>query len=476
MNSQPNADSFETTVGPKAPQTIARLLNKTVYAALLVLLCLATIAYGGADPWLKVTFATFMIAISLLAVVEITLSNYPKLTGTQILLPVLVLIIFALLQSVSFSSSGLRDSGIQAPFWNSLSADPYESRVFALQLFALLLLAGMLFRYATSKRRLRLLIHVIIVLSLASAVFGMLRQTMQHGPGFGLPLLVADVGYGQFINKNHFAFLMEMGLGLALGLLAAGGVRRDRALVYLAVSLPMWTALVLSNSRGGLLAMLVQLIVTLLLFPTVVRTDHLRASKAWRLITSPVFRIGLVTTLLVLCVMGIFWVGGDRLASNIEAAQLEFAKTDESRVGVTRTQIWRDTLQLIKANPIAGVGMGGYWAAIPLYHDAAGTMTPQQAHNDYLELLASGGVIALAIFLWFVVLVFREARTNLRSPDAFRRAASFAGLIAIAGVAVHSLLDFGLHRMGNAMIFVALIVIVTGQISNESGTSKNAGR
>jgi len=97
-------------------------------------------------------------------------------------------------------------------------------------------------------------------------------------------------------------------------------------------------------------------------------------------------------------------------------------------------------------------------------------MTPQQAHNDYLEIIASGGLVGLAIFLWFVVLVFKRGRANLQSPDAFRRATSFAGLVAIAGVAIHSLMDFGLHRMANAMIFVALIVIVTGGISKQTAT------
>ena len=156
-----------------------------------------------------------------------------------------------------------------------------------------------------------------------------------------------------------------------------------------------------------------------------------------------------------------FWVGGDRLATSIEAARGEFTESTESREGVTRLKIWRDTIEMIKANPIAGVGMGGYWTEIPRYHQAPGIMTPQQAHNDYLELLASGGIVGLAIFLWFVFVVLRHARANLQSPDRFRRAACFAALIGIAGVAVHSLVDFGLHRMVNAMMFAALIVIAT---------------
>mgnify|MGYP003694069815 CR=1 FL=1 len=45
----------------------------------------------------------------------------------------------------------------------------------------------------------------------------------------------------------------------------------------------------------------------------------------------------------------------------------------------------------------ARCGMGAYWVSITAYHDASGVMTPQEAHNDYLELLASGGLVGLAI-------------------------------------------------------------------------------
>ena len=68
---------------------------------------------------------------------------------------------------------------------------------------------------------------------------------------------------------------------------------------------------------------------------------------------------------------------------------------------------------MFAAHPILGVGLGGYWIGITAYHDASGLMTPQEAHNDYLELLSSGGVIGFAIGVWFVVAVVRAARRNV---------------------------------------------------------------
>ena len=93
-----------------------------------------------------------------------------------------------------------------------------------------------------------------------SAIFGVVRQTNQHGLGFGLPLLSPGRGYGQFINPNHFALLMEMAFGLILGIVLASNTRREALLVYGAMLLIVWTALVLANSRGGLLTMMAQIL------------------------------------------------------------------------------------------------------------------------------------------------------------------------------------------------------------------------
>lgn len=466
MNPEPITADLPTEIAePGASTRIAELLSQAIYAALLTLIFVAAVAYGGSDPWWKAFFTSAIFAVGILAALEIMLSEKPSLPGLGLLLPILALVIFSLAQTISLSKSNAL--GIQLPFWNSISADPYETRIFALQLFALCLLGAMLFRHATTERRLRFLIHLIIIIAVLSAVFGLLRQTMQHEPGFGLPLLIPEQGYGQFINKNHFAYLMEMGFGLSLGLVLAGGARRDRALIYLAVLLPIWTALVLSNSRGGILAMIVQLVVALLLFPYVARESSFSRSKLGRLVRSPSLRVAGISVLAVICIAGILWAGGDRLATNIEAARVEFEKSD-SRVGVNRTQIWLGTLRMIADYPFAGVGMGGYWTAFPAYHDASGTMTPQQAHNDYLELAASGGIVGLALFAWFALVALKRAGQNLRGGNDFRRAACFAALIAIAGVAVHSLVDFGLHRMLNAMIFVALIVTATAIVGVES--------
>jgi O-antigen ligase len=116
---------------------------------------------------------------------------------------------------------------------------------------------------------------------------------------------------------------------------------------------------------------------------------------------------------------------------------------------------------MFKAHPIAGAGLGGYWAEVPVHHTASGVLTPQQAHNDYLELLSSGGVLAAALFVWFAVVLIRQARQSVTATHGFQRAIVLGAIISVAGVAVHSLVDFGLHITINALGFVILLGILS---------------
>lgn len=445
---------------------VARFLSSVIFVTLLCLIVLTAIPYGTSQPWWEAFFVCAVFTLAILWLLESLISDKWLADSWPLALPLVVLAIFSFLQTLPFGNQSLSPAGINFTSWNAVSADPYQTRFFVLRLLALTVAGMLLFRYVATERRMRIIINVIVGVAVASAFFGILRQTTQRTLGFGLPLLDLGSGYAQFINYNHFAYLMEMALGLILGLVLGGGIKRDQSLIYVAVVIPIWTALVLCGSRGGLIAMLAQLIVTVLLFSRVSGKRKSSASQSTivRTANSLPMRLALIVVLLGGVVFGTLWLGGDRLASKIESTRSELsADTSEQRLGVSRNDIWKATWQMFVRHPILGVGMGGYWAAIPTFHNASGIMTPQEAHNDYLELLASGGLIGLGLGIWFAVIVLKRTRENLRSPNRFRRAACYGAAIGIAGVAVHSLVDFGLHTIVNALVLTTLIVIATSK-------------
>src|SRR5262249_33537614 len=109
--------------------------------------------------------------------------------------------------------------------------------------------------------------------------------------------------------------------------------------------------------------------------------------------------------------------------------------------------------------PWTGVGFGNYFLAIPQYKKGSGTVKLEQAHNDYLDLAANGGVVAIILTILYVALMIQRGSKTLRSADPYRRAASLGAVAGIIGIAVHSLVDFCLQVTGIAIVFAALIVI-----------------
>jgi O-antigen ligase len=443
---------------------IGRIAGTIVFFSLLVLMAFTAIPYGTAEVWWKAFFICVVFTLTILWSIDGYLSNAWVTNGWSIVIPILALVLFSFLQTIPLGKLYL--PGIASPASRTISLDPYETRFFALQLAAIGLYGLMLFRYLLTARRLRIVINLVIAIAVASAIFGIVRRTTQHNTGFVLPLLHLEQGYGQFINFNHFAFLMEMGFGLTLGMMFGGGVRREQVLLYLAALLPIWTALVLCRSRGGLIAMLTEVVVAAFLLSSLLQSRHHSesSSKLFALLRSTPVRLGLFLVLVCGVVFGSLYLGGEPLASRIVATRGDFSGgASDLRPGVSRNEIWALTLKTFAAHPLLGVGMGAYWVAVPVFHDASGTLTPQEAHGDYLELLASGGVVGFAIGVWFIIAVVKKAKANLGPSNPLRRAACLGASIGIAGVAMHSLVDFGLHVIINALVFTTLIVIATSE-------------
>lgn len=437
--------------------------GRIVFYAVLALIALTAIPYGTVDPLWITIFDCLVFALGAVWAIEGLVRKRMMVRESACMWPLLALIVFALLQASS---------------WWAMSADAAETQRFAVKVFAMIIVGQLLLHYTTNQNRLRALVYTVIGIGVASALFAIVRQTTQRdASNFVLPFLKPNTGYGQFINKNHFAFLMEMSLGLVLGLIVGGGARHDRLLLYVAAALPLWGALILSNSRGGIFAMLCQLLFLALMF-TFMRPAQASAAtlpqqsasslRHWgRLL---VIRVALVVCVVVVMIASVLWIGSDPVVSNFGQASQDFVQA-ESHANVGRRDIWRGSWKMFEAHPIAGVGFGGFWTAFTKYHDGSGQFVPQQAHNDYLELLASGGLIAAILAGWFVLALIKSARQTLRSRSVFRRAACLGAFAGLFAVAVHSFVDFGLHITVNALIFTVLIVIAILKLDDSESES-----
>ncbi|PYS44787.1 MAG: hypothetical protein DMF71_02335 [Acidobacteria bacterium] len=432
-------------------------MDGVIFAGLIILIGLTAVPYGTVEPWSEAVFECAVLALAGLWVIHGLLTGGWRVEIPRIFLPLIALVGLALIQSLSFGHTVV--AGVSVG--RAISADPFESRLFALKLSSLILAGLLLLRFISTRRRLRVIVYVIIAVAVASALFGIARQTAQHGPGFFLPALRPAIGYAQFINKNHFAFLMEMAMGLVMGVAFVPENNKERLPFFLSALLVIWAALVLSFSRGGLLAMVAQIVCAAFLLLNAKAAGRALEDSRGKILT--VARIGIAGALLLAVAGGVVWLGGDQIATGVETVSTEIALSDRTELheGARRRDIWRASWGMFKAHPLAGTGFGGYWAEVPTFHEASGAVTPQQAHNDYLEILASGGIAGLALLVWFAIALVRQARASLSVSRGFQRAATLGAILSVIGVGVHSVFDFGLHITVNALIFVVLLAILS---------------
>ena len=370
-----NHDETPANVPP-----VARFLDGLIYYFLLGIIVLTAIPYGTIQPWWIAFFECLVFVTAMLALLEAIISNRWSL-DIPLVVPLLALTLFAILQSIPlFTGPGPLNPR------TSISADPYGTQLFAIQLFALTLVVLLLRRYLSSKTRLCGLLYVIIGVGAATALFGIARQNLQHAQGFALPALPLGRGFGQFINRNHFALLLEMALGLTLGMIVGETGKHRRLFVLIPIGALIWCALIYSNSRGGIISSLCQLLFLLvLLYPVRHLTEGQVDTKNHRfqnLAGSLAVRVLLTLSLIGLFAYGVSWIGGERVVSNFQLAATDFSDQEmENNINTSRKQIWAATWEMFKSHPITGLGFGGYWIGITRYHHASGEITPQQAHN-----------------------------------------------------------------------------------------------
>jgi O-antigen ligase len=462
----PHREGVERSVLPQD----AFLPARVGFFCILMLVAITATPFGMANPLWEVILTC---SIFLLAALKITGEILHGKGGwgeyKMVFAPFLCLLIFSFIQTIQLKTGNRDLAGLERNNWWALSFDPSETRRFAFKLLAFMLFGYLILRYTNSQRRLLMLAHFTLCLGVASALLGIAQQAIGKGPEWLFPYVGYERAYGQFGNRNHFAFLMEMTLGLGLGLIARRGEHRKYLGPYLAAVTIICLGLILTSSRGGVSSMLGMFLVAavaLLIGLPARETQDKGGERAAR--RKGKVRIGGAVMLgvsLALIFLAVVWIGGDRLADRFERTGSDLTEQEgAANPKEARSKIWSATLKMIEARPLLGVGFGGYATAIPKYHEDTGELIPYEAHNEYLELQASGGVIGSILFFWFIAELFKRARSALRSSRSFSRAATFGALVGLFGVALHSLVDSGLHITLNILVFVILIMLVVVKI------------
>ena len=277
--------------------------------------------------------------------------------------------------------------------------------------------------------------------------------------GVWQPINTGSLPFGPLINRNHFAGAMLLLLPVTLGYfssLVARGMRgvkptfRDRLLwfsspdaskvILVGVAAAVMTlSLVLTLSRSGITGLLVALAIAAVF---VIRRQA-RGSR----------RRVLLAYILLLVVLSLGWAGIDAILARFSTASGAFFGG--------RLVAWKDAWRIFKDFPFFGTGLNTYGYATLFYQDPTLPRHYVEAHNDYLQLLAEGGLLlalpaALCIFLLGreIRLRFKEGRDD--TTTYWLRVGATTGLVAVA---LQEVVEFSLQIPGIAALFAVIAAI-----------------
>jgi tetratricopeptide (TPR) repeat protein len=158
-----------------------------------------------------------------------------------------------------------------------------------------------------------------------------------------------------------------------------------------------------------------------------------------------------------LSALSIGWFGWDKIFERFASL-----KNAQGVIYEHRLDFWEDTREIISHYALTGSGMGTFPHVYPLHRSFTSDRFLSHAHNDYLELLAEGGMIGFLIAAAFLATLFRKTYTVFtRRRDAFSVYLYIGCVTAMTSSLLHSFTDFNMHIGANGLwfFFVAGIAV-----------------
>jgi O-antigen ligase len=300
----------------------------------------------------------------------------------------------------------------------------------------------------------------IVVFGSLIGFYGILQWLENPSAIYGLRQMTQAKPFGPFINQHHFAALMEMTGGLTLGLLFGGAFKRNRTPFLVLATVIMGMAIVLTGSRGGMLSFIGVVGLSLAASVLIGRREQANRADASRATGQLSAIAGGAAIILLIAGIAIFLGGGESL---LRGVGLQYTGDD---VTSGRGYFWQVALQIFLDHPIFGAGLDAFGAAFTRYDINAGLFRVEQAHNDYLQMLADAGIPGILCVLAFLYLLFsRGIRLIGGSGSALRRSVAVGALAGCFGIAIHSFFDFPLRTPANAYFFLMLSTLATVQVA-----------
>ncbi len=260
------------------------------------------------------------------------------------------------------------------------SAYPWATEVATLDWFTRLAVFTVAFQAGRHPRVAERLLRGLLWFALGIALAAVLQRFTTPDRIFWIFPTDSETAMGPFVYHNQFAQFIETVLPIAL----FGAVANPRrAWSHLLMAAAFFASTVVAVSRAG---------VALALLETAAVLAVLRRKAGRRVLLAAAGLAGLAAVF----VLAVGW----------EPLWQKFQRRDQL---AERRLLYASTLEMIAARPGMGFGLGAWSAVYPAYARFDDGKRDNQAHSDWLQWAAEGGLPMLALMLALAAVITKAA-------------------------------------------------------------------
>ncbi len=300
--------------------------------------------------------------------------------------------------------------------------------------------AAFLLTLALPGSSLRAVLAAILVIILCSAVIGMFQVASDGAlfPFYGN--FYRGSSNGLLANRNHHADFLTVGVLILTIWWSPGRGPRVPLPVIGGLAAFLIAGILATQSRAGLVIALFAL--------------SIQAAYIMRPTQRSLVAVGLAV--IVMCVLA---VGIYAFSSRVQGAVARFTfLTDDPRF-----VLWRNSWDAIKAYFPLGSGVATF-DDVYLVHERLELLRPTKAnaaHNDYIELLVTSGLLGMAVLGWLIACVLRALRAFRYSNVSLeRRNMMFVACMTCVVLLLHSFADYPLQTASLSFLFTMFLALI----------------
>lgn len=346
--------------------------------------------------------------------------------------------------------------------WKTLSFSPALSGYEVMKYICFFLFFYLVLQYVRTKREIETFVLVLLFSAVFQSIYGLTEylggteRIFGYNKEWGL-----GSATGTYINRNHFAGLLEMIFPLSLGYLLVkadffsikkelsfkekilwfGQERLQRSIIFGIISVVIGIGIFFSRSRSGITIFFITIFLMILILSAMrVSSTEIPARKQ-RL--NRILKVVFIVTL-----FSVIMIGAKPILERFTPEKMSYSG---------RLKYVKSTVEIIKSYPLFGTGKGTFVYIYPMFDRERTSGLVEHAHNDYVEILAengliSGGSLIILAFSFFGYVGIQWGRRR----DYFVKGIGLGFLLGMAAILMHSVSDFNMHIPANVVYFMAI--------------------